>query len=86
MMEFLIPISIMVFLNLFLIFKLIYMATMYTLSKDVRPSQFRLYESEFPDRHLSARQQLQNIIENQYISISNLLYVIFDFYETFRNY
>lgn len=62
-MEFLIPISIMVFLNLFLIFRLLYLATMYTLSKDVRLSQFRIYEGEFPDRLRSARQQFQNMFE-----------------------
>ena len=62
-MEFLVPISIMVFLNLFLIFRLIYMATIYTLSKDVKLSQFRIYEGEFPDRLRSARQQFQNMFE-----------------------
>ena len=53
----------MVFINLFLIFRLLYMATMYTLSKDVRLSQFRIYEGEFPDRLWSARQQYQNMFE-----------------------
>ena len=62
-MEFLVPISIMVLLNLFLTFRLIYMATIYTLSKDVRLSQFRIYEGKFPDRLLSARQQYQNMFE-----------------------
>ena len=62
-MEFLLPISIMVFLNLFLIFRLIYMATIYTLSKDVKLSQFRIYEGEFPDRLRSARQHYQNMFE-----------------------
>ena len=62
-MEFLVPISIMVLLNLFLTFRLIYMATIYTLSKDVRLSQFRIYEGEFPDRLLSARQHYQNMFE-----------------------
>ena len=62
-MEFLVPISIMVFLNLFLIFRLIYMATIYTLSKDVKLSQFRIYEGEFPDRLRSARQHYQNMFE-----------------------
>ncbi len=57
------PISIMVFLNLFLIFRLIYMATIYTLSKDVKLSQFRIYEGEFPDRLRSARQHYQNMFE-----------------------
>ena len=62
-MEFLVPISIMVFLNLYLIFRLIYMATIYTLSKDVKLSQFRIYEGEFPDRLRSARQHYQNMFE-----------------------
>ena len=62
-MQFLVPISIMVLLNLFSIFRLIYMATMYTLNKDVKLGQFRIYEGEFPDRLRSARQQFQNMLE-----------------------
>ena len=62
-MEFLVPISIMVFLNLFLIFRLLYLATRYVQSRDVRLSQFRIYEGEFPDRLRSARQQFQNMFE-----------------------
>ncbi len=62
-MEFLAPIAIMVFLNLILTFRLLYMATMYTLKRDVRLSQFRIYEGEFPDRLRSARQQFQNMFE-----------------------
>ena len=62
-MEFLVPISVMVFLNLFLIFRLLYLATMYVQSRDVRLSQFRIYEGEFPDRLRSARQQFQNMFE-----------------------
>ena len=62
-MEFLLPISIMVFLNLFLIFRLLYMATKYTLSKEIRLSQFRMYEGVFPDRLRSARTQFQNMFE-----------------------
>ena len=62
-MEFLAPISLMVFLNLFLIFRLIYMATMYTLNKDVKLGQFRIYEGKFPDSLRSARQQFQNMFE-----------------------
>ena len=57
------PITIIVFLNIFLIFRLIYMATIYTLSKDVKLSQFRIYEGEFPDRLRSARQHYQNMFE-----------------------
>ncbi len=62
-MEFLVPISIMVFLNLFLIFRLLYMAAKYAQSKKVKLSQFRMYEGEFPDRLRSARQQFQNMFE-----------------------
>ena len=62
-MEFLAPISLMVFLNLFLIFRLIYMATMYTLNKDVKLGQFRIYEGKFPDSLRSARQHFQNMLE-----------------------
>ena len=62
-MEFLVPILIMVILNLFLIFRLLYLATRYVQSRDVRLSQFRIYEGEFPDRLRSARQQFQNMFE-----------------------
>ena len=53
----------MVLLNLFSIYRLIYMATMHTLNKDVKLGQFRIYEGEFPDRLRSARQQFQNMLE-----------------------
>ena len=62
-MDFLIPLLIIVLLNIILIFRLIYMATSYTVNKKIRPSQFRIYEGEFPDRLLSARQQYQNMFE-----------------------
>ena len=62
-MEFVIPITLMAFLNLFLTFRLIFMATSYTRNKDIRLSQFRIYEGEFPDRLRSARQQYQNMFE-----------------------
>ena len=62
-MEFLVPISIMVFLNLFLIFRLLYMAAKYVQIKKVKLSQFRIYEGEFPDRLRSARQHFQNMFE-----------------------
>ena len=80
-MEFIPPLSIMVFLNLFLIFRLIYMAVMYTISKDVRLSQFRIYEGEFPDRLWSARQQYQNMFE-----IPILFYLLCSLNIFFNNY
>ena len=57
------PLSIMVILNLFLIFRLLYMATIFTIRKKIRLSQFRIYEGEFPYRLWSARQQYQNMFE-----------------------
>ena len=80
-MEFILPLSIMVFLNLFLIFRLIYMAAMYTISKDVRLSQFRIYEGEFPARLWSARQQYQNMFE-----IPILFYLLCSLNIFFNNY
>ena len=71
----------MVFLNLFLIFRLIYMAAMYTISKDVRLSQFRIYEGEFPDRLWSARHQYQNMFE-----IPILFYLLCSLNIFFNNY
>ena len=62
-MEFVMPITLMAFLNIFLIFRLIFMATSYTRNKDIRLSQFRIYEGEFPDRLRSARHQYQNMFE-----------------------
>lgn len=62
-MDFILPLSIMAILNLFLIFRLLYMATVYVVKKNVRLSQFRIYEGEFPDRLRSARQQYQNMFE-----------------------
>ena len=62
-MDFILPLSIMAILNLFLIFRLLYMATVYVVKKNVRLSQFRIYEGEFPDRLRSARQQFQNMFE-----------------------
>ena len=80
-MEFLVPISVMVFLNLFLIFRLLYLATRYVQSRDVRLSQFRIYEGEFPDRLRSARQQYQNMFE-----IPILFYLLCLLHIFFNNY
>ena len=61
-MEFVMPITLMAFLNLFLIFRLIYMAASYTKNKDISLG-FRIYEGHFPDKLWSARQQYQNMFE-----------------------
>ena len=80
-MEFLAQISIMVFLNLFSIYRLIFMATMYTLNKNVKLGQFRIYEGEFPDRLRSARQLYQNMFE-----IPILFYLLCCLNIFFKNY
>ena len=75
------PISIMVFLNLFLIFRLIYMAASYTKNKDISLGQFRIYEGHFPDKLWSARQQYQNMFE-----IPILFYLLCSLNIIFNNY
>ena len=83
-MEFVLPITLMAFLNLFLIFRLIFMATRYTRNKDIRLSQFRIYEGEFPDRLRSARQQYQNMFEIPIIFyLLSLLNIYFNNYNQF---
>ena len=53
----------MVFLNLLLIFRLIFMAASYVKDKNINLGQFRIYEGDFPDKLWSARQQYQNMFE-----------------------
>ena len=80
-MEFLVPISIMVLMNLFLIFRLMYMATVYIKNQDVHLGQFRIYEGEFPPRLRSARQQYQNMFEIPILFyLLCILNIIFDSY------
>ena len=80
-MDFILPLSIMAILNLFLIFRLLYMATVYVVKKNVRLSQFRIYEGEFPDRLRSARQQFQNMFEIPILFyLLSLLNIIFNNY------
>ena len=80
-MDFTLPLSIMAILNLFLIFRLLYMATVSVVKKNVRLSQFRIYEGEFPDRLRSARQQYQNMFE-----IPILFYLLCLLHISFNNY
>ena len=75
------PISIMVFLNLFLIFRLIYMAASYIKNEDINLGQFRIYEGDFPDKLWSASQQYQNMFE-----IPILFYLLCLFNIIFNNY
>ena len=75
------PISIMVLMNLFLIFRLMYMATFHIKNQDVHLGQFRIYEGEFPPRLWSARQQYQNMFEIPILFyLLCILNIIFDSY------
>ena len=57
------------------------MATVDVVKKNVRLSQFRIYEGEFPDRLRSARQQYQNMFE-----IPILFYLLCLLHISFNNY
>ena len=54
---------------------------MYTLNKDVKLGQFRIYEGKFPDSLRSARQQFQNMFE-----VPILFYVLCLINMTLKNY
>ena len=57
------------------------MATVYTLNRSVRLSQFRLYDGDFPDRLRSARHQLQNMFQVPILFyLLCLLHILFDNY------
>jgi len=62
-MDFILPLSIMAFLKLFLTFRLLLMAKDKLKNKEIKLSQFRLNEGKFPDELLSARYQFQNMFE-----------------------
>ena len=62
-MEFILPIVIIVFIKIFLTFRLLFLAFRNLKNKEIKLSQFRLYEGEFPDQLLSARYQFQNMFE-----------------------
>tara|TARA_Y100000589_G_C27104653_1_gene609561 strand:- start:460 stop:879 length:420 start_codon:yes stop_codon:yes gene_type:complete len=62
-MEFILPIVIIVFIKIFLTFRLLFLAFRNLKNKEIKLSQFRLYEGEFPDQLWSARYQFQNMFE-----------------------
>ena len=62
-MDFILPLSIMAFLKIFLTYRLLFMAYGHLKNKDLKLSQFRLYEGDFPDKLWSARYQFQNMFE-----------------------
>ena len=62
-MEFVLPLFIMVFINLFLTYRLLFLAFRFIKNKDIKLSQFQLYDGDFPDKLYSARYQFQNMFE-----------------------
>lgn len=62
-MEFILPLCIMTFLNIFLIFRLLFLAGSFIKRKEIKLNQFQLYDGEFPDKLQSARYQFQNMYE-----------------------
>ena len=80
-MEFLLPLSIMVFLKIFLTYRLLFMAYTHLKNKDLKLSQFRLYKGDFPDKLWSARYQFQNMFEVPILFyLLCILHIIFDNY------
>ena len=62
-MDFILPLTLMAFLKIFLTFRLLLLAYKYLKRKKIKLSQFRLYEGDFPDELWSARYQFQNMFE-----------------------
>jgi len=80
-MDFILPLSIMAFLKIFLTYRLLFMAYRHLKNKDLKLSQFRLYEGEFPDKLRSARYQFQNMFEVPILFyLLCVLHIIFDNY------
>jgi len=86
-MEFILPLCIMVFINIFLTYRLLFLAGVFIKKKDISINQFQLYEGTFPDKLYSARYQFQNMFEVPILfyllcllHINLNIYSIFDIY------
>ena len=62
-MDFILPMSILALIIIFLAFRLIFLAGKFIYAKDITIDQFQLYDGEFPDKLKSARYQFQNMFE-----------------------
>ena len=80
-MEFVLPLCVMAFLKIFLTFRLLSLAYSEIKKKNIKLSQFRLYEGDFPDKLWSARYQFQNMFE-----VPILFYVLCLINMTVKNY
>ena len=80
-MDFILPLSVMVFLKIFLTFRLLLFAYQNIKEKKINLDQFQLYEGDFPDKLRSARYQFQNMFE-----LPVLFYVLCILQINFNNY
>ena len=80
-MEFVLPLCVLAFLKIFLTFRLLSLAYSDIKKKNIKLSQFRLYEGDFPDKLWSARYQFQNMFE-----VPILFYVLCLINMTIKNY
>ena len=80
-MEFVLPLCVMAFLKIFLTFRLLSLAYSDIKKKNIKLSQFTLYEGNFPDKLRSARYQFQNMFE-----VPILFYVLCLINMTLKNY
>ena len=80
-MDFILPLSVMVFLKIFLTFRLLLFAYQNIKEKKINLDQFQLYEGDFPDKLRSARYQFQNMFE-----LPVLFYVLCILHINFNNY
>ena len=80
-MDFILPLSVMVFLKIFLTFRLLLFAYQNIREKKINLDQFQLYEGDFPDKLRSARYQFQNMFE-----LPVLFYVLCILQINFNNY
>tara|TARA_B100000579_G_scaffold327367_1_gene277300 strand:+ start:1410 stop:1829 length:420 start_codon:yes stop_codon:yes gene_type:complete len=62
-MNFILPMSIIALVIIFLTFRLLFLAGKFIYAKDITIDQFQLYDGEFPDKLKSARYQFQNMFE-----------------------
>ena len=62
-LNFVLPIVVMVFIKIFLTFRLLLMAYQNIKSKKINLNQFQLYEGNFPDDLWSARYQFQDNLQ-----------------------
>ena len=86
-MEFILPLCIMAFINIFLTYRLLFLAGAFIKKKDISINQFQLYEGTFTEKLYSARYQFQNMFEVPILFyLLCLLHINLNIYSTFDIY